>query len=273
MAAQQLDLFAVDRGDLAAEGSRAEPALDPIQLTDEALIAALPDAGLGAASSLAAEAARRRLARAVPSLEKLCRRLTGFGADRLVPEQVAALEALADIGGEASRQAVARLVAHRTVQGPTLATALNAAARLGSPIPPQRLQELLGDADPTVRAAACRCFRSAGTHLRVLIELLDDLRPEVATAAALALGRIGRVEARPLLMTLLRCEPSAEIIEALASIADEEVIVTLGRIARAMPDLANAVLDALDQLDDPRAARIGLTLQGQTSAPTSDART
>jgi hypothetical protein len=266
MTAQQLDLFAVDRGDVNARGSRAEPALDPTQLTDEALIAALPDAGLSAASGLAAEAARRRLARAASSLERLCRRLTGFGADRLVPEQVAALEALADIGGEAARQVVARLVAHRTVQGLTLATALNAAARLGSSLPPSRLAELLGDADPTLRAAACRCVRSAGPHLGLLIELLDDLRPEVATAAALTLGRIGRVEARPLLMTLLRREPSAEVIEALAPIADEEVIVTFGRVARATPDLAPPVLDALDQFGDFRAARVAAALRAHDPA-------
>jgi hypothetical protein len=266
MAARQLDLFAVYRADAEADGSRAEAALDPTQLTDEALIAALPDAGLSAASSLAAEASRRRLATAVLPLERLCRRMTGFGADGLVPEQVAALEALADIGGEAARQAVARLVAHRTVQGPTLATALNAAARLGSSLPPSRLGELLGDADPTVRAAACRCVRSAGTHLRVLIELLDDLHREVANAAARALGCIGRVEGRPLLMGLLRHEPSAEIIEALAPIADEEVIVTLGRIARLRPDLAKLVLDTLDQLGDTRATKVAAALRAPDPA-------
>jgi HEAT repeat protein len=269
MAAQQLDLFAVDRGDVDAEGSRAEPVLDPSQLTDEALIAVLPDAGLSATSSLAAEAARRRLAGAASSLERLCRRMTGFGADRLVPEQVAALEAFADIGGEAARQAVARLIAHHTVQGPTLATALNAAARLGSSIPPSRLAELLGDADPAVRAAACRCVRSAGPHLGLLIELLDDLHREVANAAAIALGRIGRVEGRPLLMSLLRREPSAEVIEALAPIADEEVIVTLGRIARLSPDLATLVLDTLDQLGDSRAVRVAAALRAHNRARSS----
>jgi HEAT repeats len=266
MAAQQLDLFAVDRGGLEADISRAESPRDATELTDAALIAALPDAGLGTASSLAAEAARRRLAGAVSSLEKLCRRMIGFGADRLVPEQVAALKALAEIGGEAARQAVARLVAHRTVQGPTLATALNAAARLGSSLPPSRLEELLGDADSTVRAAACRCVRSAGPHLGLLIELLDDVRPEVATAAALALGHIGRVEARPLLMSLLRREPSAEIIQALAPIADEEVIVTIGRVARAVPDLAQPVLDTLDQLEDCRAAKLAAALRDHDPA-------
>ena len=49
---------------------------------------------------------------------------------------------------------------------------------------------LFGVAEPTVRAAACRCARSAGPHLGLLIKLLDDPHREVATAAALALGRI-----------------------------------------------------------------------------------
>jgi HEAT repeat protein len=266
MAGQQLDLFAIDRINVEPEGSWAQPPLRAGELTDAELIAALTDAGLTAAPRLAAEASRRRLAGAVPSLEKLRRRLTGFGANMLVPEQLAALEALTNIGGEAARQAIARLVAQRIVQGPTLAAALNVVARLGSSLAPSRLGEFLNDADPTVRAAACRCVRSAGPYLRVLIELLDDLRPEVASAAALALGRIGRVEARPLLMGLLRREPSAEIVDALARIADEEVIVTFGRIARAMPDLAQPVLDALDQLGGSRAARVAAALRAHDPA-------
>jgi len=271
MAGQQLDLFAIDQINVELKGWPAQPPLRATELTDSALIAALPDAGVTAAPRLAAEASRRRLAGAVPSLEKLCRRLTGFGANRPVPEQLAALEALADIGGEAARQAIARLVAHRVVQGPTLAAALNAAARLGSSLPPSRLGEFLNDADPTVRAAACRCVRSAGSYLRVLIELLDDPRPEVASAAALALGRIGCVEARPLLMSLLRREPSAEIVDALARIVDEEVIVTFGRIARRVPDLSQPVLDALDQLGDFRAERVAAALRAHDPARSGSA--
>jgi HEAT repeat protein len=266
MAGQQLDLFAIDRINVEPGDSPAQPPLRAGELTDAALIAALPDAGVTAAPRLAAEASRRHLGAAVPSLEKLCRRLTGFGVDRLVPEQLAALDALANIGGEAARQAIARLLAQRVVQGPTVAAALNAAAQLGSSLPPSRLGDFLNDAEPTVRAAACRCARSAGPHLGLLIKLLDDLHHEVAIAAALALGRIGCVEARPLLLGLLRREPSAEIVDALARIADEEAIVTFGRVARAMPDLAPPILDALDQLGDFRAARVAAALRAHGSA-------
>lgn len=267
MKGQQLDLFSVDQISVTAEISRAASSVHAVELTDDELITALPHARLAAASSLAAEAGRRRLAGAVSALEGLCRRLTGFGADSLVPEQAAALEALAKIGGEAARQAVAGLVLNQVVQGPTLVSALAVAARLGSPIPPLRLAPLLGDADPTVRAAACRCVRSAGSHLALLTELLDDLNGEVAIAAAIALGRLGRIEARPVLMRQLHHQPSAEVIEALVPIADQDVIVVLGRVARAIPDLAQPVLDALDQIGNCRAARVAKALRTHHSAP------
>ena len=267
MAGQQLDLFSVDHISVEAGISRAAPAMDAVELADDELIAALPRAGLAATPGLAAEAGRRGLAEAVSALEEICRRLTGFGADRLVPEQAAALEALAKIGGEAARQAVARLVLNQVVQGPTLVSALGVSAQLGSSIPPLRLAPLLRDADPAIRAAACRCVRSARSHLALLTELLDDLNDEVAIAAAMALGRLGRIEARPVLMKQLHHRPSAEVIEALVPIADQDVIVVLGRIARAIPDLAQPVLDALDQIGNDRAARVAEALRTHHSAP------
>jgi hypothetical protein len=75
-------------------------------LDDQALIAAIPDSNLADSIALAAEAGRRQLAPAVPSLETLCRRFSGFGIDRMVPEQAAALQALAAIGGREAAQAV-----------------------------------------------------------------------------------------------------------------------------------------------------------------------
>ena len=57
---------------------------------------------------------------------------------------------------------------------------------------------------------------------------------------------------RPLLLRLLRSVPSAEVIAAVAAVADEECIVLLGRIAQTMPELSAAALDALATIDDPR---------------------
>jgi hypothetical protein len=84
--------------DLFTSGPIAEaiPVRAEVLLTDEALIAALPDADLGGTRALTAEAGRRRLAASVPALEALCGRLIGFGSIRVVPEQVAARRAGCD---------------------------------------------------------------------------------------------------------------------------------------------------------------------------------
>ena len=77
-------------------------------LEDEALIAAIAAASLDHCAGLVAEAVRRRLAAAIPALEALCRRFAGFGIDHMVPEQSAALRALAAIGSRDAAEAVSR---------------------------------------------------------------------------------------------------------------------------------------------------------------------
>ena len=126
-------------------------------LDDEALIAAIPTATLGDCTALAAEAARRRLAAAIPALEALCRRFTGFGIVRVVPEQSAALQALAVIGSRDAAQAVSLLIVREAVQGPTLCLAVTVAAQLHATLPVDVLRSLLRHADPDIRANACRC--------------------------------------------------------------------------------------------------------------------
>jgi HEAT repeat protein len=258
MADGQLDLFSApepwpDPGPRAGE---TVPRLDAARLADEALIAAIPDASIAESRWLAAEAGHRRIAAAIPALEKLCLRLTGFGRDGLVTEQVAALDALSAIGGGAAAQAVARILARDAVQGPTLAVAAVAAARLKTNLLPHVALALLRDSDPSVRANACRCARPHPATLLVLVDLLDDLHERVSMAAACALGRMGRVEARPLLARLLREAPSAEVIAAIPAVADEECCVLLGRIARDRSELGSAALEALDCVDDPFAEQI-----------------
>jgi hypothetical protein len=95
-----------------------------------------------------------------------------------------------------------------------------------------------------------------------LSDLLEDLHPRVARAAAVALGRAGRTGARPALLRLLGNQPSAELIDAIAAVADETVIVLLGRVARTHTDLATVAIEALRDIDDERAAAIADRLAG-----------
>src|ERR1700686_3493701 len=152
MCEQKLDLFSsagiqADRPlPLSMELRPAATVLD-----DQALIAAIPESNLADSIALAAEAGRRRLAAAIPSLETLCRRFSGFGIDRMVPEQAAALQALAVIRGREAAQAVSRMIVRGVVQGPALNLAVSTAARIGSTLPADILCSLLRHPDPRIR--------------------------------------------------------------------------------------------------------------------------
>ena len=246
----QLDLFS-DRGVEAEQGlspSRC-PAMVSADIEDEVLIAAIAESDLADSCELAAEAGRRQLAAAVPALAALCRRFAGFGTRRLIPEQAAAIEALALIGGRDAADAVSETIERAVVQGPGLQIALSAAARLGSRLSSAALRQLLQHPEPVIRADACRCARPLPELISLLIDLLDDLNRGVAISAACALGRIGRIEARSQLKSLLRDGPSADVIDAISSIADAEGVVLLGRIARSGSILADAALASLENID------------------------
>ncbi len=270
----QLDLF-------ASAGIRPKPApIAPAQraappaadLTNAALIAAIPTATLADCRALAGEAARRKLVAAVPALEALCRRFKGFGLHHAMPEQTASLEALAAIGGAQAVAAIRGIVAGGVVAAPGQRDAVRAAAALRCILPEQITAALLRHDDPEIRAQACRCAPNSPQIAALLGSLLDDLNPGVAAAAAKALGGMGRVEARPWLTRLLRQSPDAEQVEAVISVADDECVVLLGRIAREHPALRDAALAALEAIDTPRAAAIlsraiGSAKEGQGLRP------
>jgi hypothetical protein len=157
---QQGDLFSghgfpVERNPLPA---KENPAVAWSALDDRGLIAALPEAGVGDCLAIIAEIGRHKSVEAIPALERLCQRFAGFGRERIVPEQAAALDAFVMIGGREAAQAVARLVVGGVVQGPGLRKAVSAAATLGSSLPPEIVIPLLRHDDPDIRADACRCL-------------------------------------------------------------------------------------------------------------------
>lgn len=255
----QLDLFAGSGIPRVWQppATRRLPTASPADLDDAALLAAIPASGLADGPALATEAGRRGIAAAVPVLEDYCRRFTGFGGEHPLPEQIAALNALAAIGGPQAAASVARIISHGWVQGPTLATAVAAAARLRCRLPADIVLPLLRHAEPATRADACRLARGGPDVVATLVDLLGDLHHDVSLEAACALARLGRTESRPLLKRLLVEAPSVRVIEAIPPIADEECVVQLGRLAgAALPELATAARDALDATEHPLAARL-----------------
>ena len=260
MTEKQLDLFAGPMP-VPATHSLDKQVLDAAALSDAELIAAIPEAGIGECHTLAREAARRRLAAAVLALKALCLRHTGFGGQRVVPQQAAALDALAAIGCREASRAIGDLIRRGAVEGPGLTLAVAAAAQLGSPLPEAIITNLLRHDDPQIRAAAARCAKPWPRTAPILIELLDDLHREVGMAAACALGQMGRAEARMPLLRALRDGPSEEIIDAAAGIGDEELIVLMGRTTTIRPDLTRTALEALETLDHPLAAKVATRIR------------
>jgi HEAT repeats len=260
---QQLDLFAASGFlvDPATPPARRSPPVAPSDLDDAALVAAIADAGLATCQLLVEEAGRRHLAAAIPALEALCRRFKGFGLEHAVPEQIAALQGLVTIGGTEAAAAVVRIITGLIVQGPGVSTAVAAAAELRCRLPLEIAMVLLRHSDPGVRCNAARCAPPRQEAITLLTDLLHDLNKPVAAAAACALGRMGRAEARPALLRLLLEVPSPLVIEAIIPIADADCIVLLGRIARARPALNAAVVAALDGIDDDRAASVASMLR------------
>jgi HEAT repeat protein len=263
----QLDLFSgagVAPAEPETESMDWAP-LDPARLADAELIKVLPRARQNEADGLAREAARRALPDAVPALEALCRRFSGFGRDHEVTEQLAALRGLAALGGNAAADAVCRLIVSGAVNGPGMRVALEVASGLRCGLPADRVVAFLRDDDPGVRAAACRCARGGAAVIPALIDLLSDLHDDVRHSAAMALGLLGRREARTVLTTLLRTAPSAQVVGALAGIAEEDDWVRLGQTAMRLPELAPVVLEALEENEAPRALAVAEGLRRRSA--------
>jgi len=253
------------QGDLFAAGgwSAALPAAvavsqatpQPKALDDAALAAGMANASLANYAALAAEVVERRLLAEVPGLEDLCRRFKGFGRAHPVREQVIALETLAALGGPQATAAVMRLIGERIVEGPGLRAALTARAIVRARLPAGILSEPLDDADPGLRALACRCARehtNDSAHDCVAGRLScprRELRRCFTRADGPAGGHAGATADDPI-------DTHSRMIDSLASIADDDCLVELGRLAERQPVLRDAVCEALEGLDHPRAVTV-----------------
>jgi len=235
--------------------------IDVAGLSDGDLLDLLSDAGLRHCQRVLAEITRRELYAAIGAIEAIARRHIGFGKERIVAEQAAAIEALASLGGVEAAEALCRLVTRRAFEGPCLKLAMAAAARLDAPLPEEIVIGFLRHDEPEIRAAAAQCTRTWPKATPSLLELLDDVHGTVRLSAACALGRMGRGEARPILMQALRQEPTEAVIEAVVGIWNDDFIVLLGRLAVQRPDMAGAVLRALDYIDHPRAQAVAAGLR------------
>ena len=271
-AQHQLDLFA-ERGEVeprhsprTAASSAPAPAVDT--LPDDDLLELIPNAGPSNVETVCSEVVSRSLQAAVPALEALWRRFSGFGIEKPLREQLAVIDTLARLGGTDARSALKGIVLCKGLPASLLPVAVQAAASAGLALPAPFVGRLLDHEDPAVRGAAFALAASANVpadrlHAGLFARSAVDRR-----AAAVALGLRGDSRARqPLFEELVR-SPSPEVIEAVAAVWDDDAIVHLGRCARHHPRLAGAVLDALRDIGSPRAKVVARKLETHAGSST-----
>ena len=253
--------------DLFDERGRMEPELVPAPvdrdaapapgcLTDGDLIALLREAGPSNVEELCAEVVSRPLSAAVPALVHLWQRFAGFGIEAPLVEQVIVLGTLARLEGEAARAALRGMVLSKGLPASLLPAALRAAAYAGLSLPAAFVSPLLGHGDVAVREPAFALALRAGVPGHLLCAGLVDPSASVRRLAAIAMGNLGDAEAREPLIEELGRNPSRALIEALSGIADDDVLVHLGRCAERHPAFAGTVLDALRDMECARAERL-----------------
>ena len=271
-AQRQLDLFA-ERGGVeprhsprTAASSATAPAVGT--LSDDDLLELIPNAGSSNVEAVCAEVVSRSLRTAVPALEALWRRFSGFGIEKPLPEQLAVIDTLARLGGTDARAALKGIVLSKGLPASLLPAALEAATSAGLALPASFVGPLLDHEGAAVRGAAFALAASAHVPAERLHTSLFDRSAADRRAAAVALGLRGDSRARQPLFDELQRSPSPDVIEAVAAVWDDDAIVHLGRCARHHPRLAGAVLDALRDIGSPRAKVVARKLETHAGSST-----
>jgi len=269
---RQLDLFA-ERGGVeprhslqAVASSAPAPAGDT--LSDDDLLELIPNTGPSNVETVCSEVVSRSLQAAVPALEALWRRFSGFGIEKPLREQLAVVDTLARLGSADAREALRRIVLWKGLPASLLPAALQAAASAGLALPAPFVDLLLDHEDAAVRSAAFALAASANVPADRLHASLFDRSTANRRAAAVALGLRGDSRARQPLFDELERSPSTESIEAVAMAWDDDAIVRLGRCARRHPRLAGAVLDALREIGSPRAEVVARQVETHAGSST-----
>ncbi len=236
---------------------RGESAFDPKTPDDEDVIAWLPDSNLARAEALCEQVLSRGLAdAAVPALEELWDRFRGFGINSPCREQLAVLGTLAKIETRRSRAAVRRISEERCLPAVLLPHALQAAVASRIRFSPRRIELWIKSEQPIVRAQAFTLAQWVAPPVWVLEEGRNDPDRSVRRAALITMGKLGHAAARPGLLALFASNPNADIVRALATIANDEVITRFGRCANEHEGLRPLILEELGAMDDPRATAI-----------------
>jgi hypothetical protein len=260
---KQWDLFGergVERSDIAAKNVE----VDPITLEDQDLIEQVAKAKLSNVHALCTQIIERNLGdTAVPALVALWSRFQGFGIITPLPEQQLALQTLGAIGNHAAQAAISKILVAPDLPDNLLPLALQTATTVALRLPQRQVIPWLGHEAPIVRALAFTLIQAANPPLNILETGLTDPDPSVRRAALVTVGNLGHHVAKSGLLAEFGKNPTSQIVRALLAIADEEIIVIIGRYALENQAHQALIADELSTLDDPKATKNALRIKTQ----------
>ena len=254
----QLDLFDQPVGNINVAPGALQSSIDPAAMSDEDLLLGLARASLGSVEPIAREILRRRPEGWTDAAAALWERFLGFGTNVPMPEQVAVL-------GLVRQTAAAPLLIQLLRRAP-MADCLDphllpAAAACGVSLPQATVLRALAHAQPDIRSAAVRVAPASRIPVDRLHLLLADPVREVRRTAATLIAEAGDVVAREPLVLEMRLQPDRRGLEALISVANEDVVIRLGQIARQHHAWRGTVIEVLHMIDDPKAAIVAAGLE------------
>ena len=256
---RQLDLFdgPVARGD--ALPRLPVPSIDPTSLSDADLLAEFVSAAMAEVAALGEEIIRRRPEGWTQAALALWDRFLGFGETKPMLEQVVVLEIV-------QRTVEAALLRGILLRGPMAecldAHVLLAAAACRVALPADVVLRGLLHGGAGVRRAAVQLAIPSSIATDRLHAYLADSAREVRRVTATALAEAGETLARDPLLFEMRVRPDRAGLEALSFVADEDVVIQLGQIARQHPAWCGIVIEVLQTIDHPRAERVATGLSG-----------
>jgi len=252
----QLDLFDQPAGNINAAPGALQSPIDPAAMSDEDLLLGFARASLGSVEPIAQEVLRRRPEGWTDAAAALWERFLGFGTNVPMPEQVAVLDLV--------RQTAAAPLLIQLLRRAPMADCLDllpAAAACGVSLPQATVHRGLAHPQPDTRAAAVRVASVSRTPVDRLHPLLADPVRDVRRTAATVIAEAGDGVAREPLLREMRLQPDRRGLEALSSVANEDVIIRLGQIARQHHAWRRIIIEVLHMIDDPKAETVAAGLK------------
>jgi hypothetical protein len=254
----QLDLFDQPAGNINAAPSALQSSIDPAAMSDEDLLLGFARASLVSVEPIAREILRRRPEGWTDAAAALWERFLGFGTNVPMPEQVAVL-------GLVRQTAAAPLLIQLLRRAP-IADCLDphllpAAAACGVSLPQATVLRGLANPQSDIRTAALQVAPACRVPLDKLHPLLSDQLRDVRRAAATVIAEAGDAVAREPLLLEMRLQPDRRGLEALSAVANEDVVIRLGQIARQHHAWRRIIIDVLHMIDDPKAEAVAAGLE------------